>query len=280
MFILSREFWGVLGLCFGVSLIAADPQKTDWPIAPAPKVVTVPDAMPGPVDQLPPGKLYVIQSDEDVQLLASPPGLVSVTHDPGPIRINGEFVDGTKRESRTYSKKNVFTVERLLDDKGNPLKGSVELLLVPKGKIERRLVTDGTAPQPPPKPKDDDVVPPKPDKTQPVIAIDGVSVLVIYEKDDLRDYTTEHKGLIRSTRLYEALDKLCAPHPDGKTRAWRIWDKDDQGSLDSKAFGDAQARAAGKRKWVIISSPKGNYEGDWPKDDLALIDLVKKTTGQ
>lgn len=102
--------------------------------------------MPGVLEVLNGSDWYVVQSDEEVQLVASPPGVVSVTVETGPIRLRGTFADGGgKVETRVYQKKHVFVVERLKA-------GQVELLLVPKGKIERRVLGDGTDPIPPPEP--------------------------------------------------------------------------------------------------------------------------------
>ena len=80
---------------------------------------------------------YVVQSADEVQLVASPPGVVTITEEVGPIRLRGKFADsGGKVESRTYEKKHVFIVERVAA-------GSVELLLVPKGTVTRRVITGG-----------------------------------------------------------------------------------------------------------------------------------------
>lgn len=121
------------------------PKFPDWPVAP--RVPDVPSPMPAPASVLNGSDWFVVQSDAEVQLLASPPGLVSITEEVGPIRLRGSFADGGgKVETRTYEKKHVFIVERLAA-------GQVELLLVPKGAVVRRVIGDGTEPIPPPKPK-------------------------------------------------------------------------------------------------------------------------------
>lgn len=206
-------------------LVAAgvgDPPRSDWPVAPAPKVV--PEVMPGSVDVLPVGKLYVIQSDEDVQLLVSPPGIVSFTHDPGPIRIHGEFVDGKGRESRVYAKKNVFTVER------NPgSSGPVELFLVPKGKVERRVVGDGGEPAPPPKPKPE----PKPPEVK------AFRVVFVVESGD--KLSSEQTSVIYGKTVEDFLNGKCT----GGRKGWFRRDKD--GKID-------QLDATMKALWSSIQS--------------------------
>lgn len=258
----------------------SDPPKyPDWPITPVVKPTT-PDPMPSPVSVLG-GELYVVQGDGNQQLLASPTGLVAITEEAGPIKIRGVFVDGKTVETRTYTGKQVWIVERVLGPDGKLSRGTFELIKVPKGTLERRVV--GDAQPPPPKPVDP-IDPPKPvDPPQPsgpVIGIDGVSVLLIYENDDRPKYSKEWNGILLSSTLYAYLDSVCAKHPDGKTQAWRMWDKDDAakyGSQDSKAFDDAQKRPRTTVPWAIISSRNGSYEGPWPADEDALIALIKKT---
>jgi len=128
----------------------------DWPATPVVPQPMPPQPAPKAVASLAADELYVVQSDDDVQLLASPPGVVLITKEQGPIRVRGKFADNTRVSTRTYQKKNVFIVERMKP-------GDVELLLVPAGKVERRVVGDDSDPIPPPKPKPDDPPAPKPD---------------------------------------------------------------------------------------------------------------------
>ncbi|HVL13927.1 MAG TPA: hypothetical protein VM529_15265 [Gemmata sp.] len=127
----------------------------DWPAAPVVPQPMPPQPTPQAVASLGADELYVVQSDEDVQLLASPPGVVTVTKEQGPIRIRGKFVGNRIVSTRTYAKKNVFIVERVKA-------GEVELLLVPAGKVTRRTVGDDSDPIPPPKPKPDPEPKPEP----------------------------------------------------------------------------------------------------------------------
>jgi hypothetical protein len=122
----------------------------DWPATPVAPQPMPPQPAPQAVASLAADELYVVQSDDDVQLLASPPGVVAVTKESGPLKIRGLFVGNKIVSTRTYQKKNVFVVERVKA-------GDVELLLVPAGKVERRTVGDDSDPIPPPKPKPGDV---------------------------------------------------------------------------------------------------------------------------
>ncbi len=261
-----------LCLFLAAYICAADPPKSDWPLTPTQPEPPKPKVEP--VDILPAGRLYVVtHNGAPAQMLVSPPASAHVKEFAGKVVIDGYFVDGKEPETRVYEAKQVFLVKRVQP-------GKLELLKAPAGPVERRLLSDtGPEPAPEPTPKPPTPEPPVPEPIKPVIAIDGTSVLLLYESADLPKYPKEWVALPYSTKLYSYLDSVCADHPSGKGKAWRIWDKDDAGHLDSIAFGDAQKRPRTAIPWAIISSRNGNYEGPWPKDTDAMIDLIKKTTG-
>lgn len=123
--------------------------------SPAPKPAPVPGAVPVLSGEL----LYVVPMEEPFLLFASPPGLVTVTKEAGPLRVRGKFLDGSgKVETRNYSAKFLAIVEAVPGAKGR-----VELVLVPNGITDekdaaRMLVDVNHGAQPPP-----DVIPdPKP----------------------------------------------------------------------------------------------------------------------
>ena len=142
------------GPCSRVTVTTPGETLPDWPATPVVPQPMPPQPAPKAVANLAVDELYVVQSDEDVQLLASPPGVVTVTREQGPLKIRGLFVGNKIVSTRTYQKKNVFIVERIAA-------GDVELLLVPAGKVERRVVGDDE-PAPPPKPKPDPEPKPEP----------------------------------------------------------------------------------------------------------------------
>lgn len=136
---------------FLTCLMAADQPQVypDWPAAPVAPVKPTPT--PAPVkdaSKLAYGELFVVQSDDEVQLLGSPDGRISIV-DVGPGTVYGKFVDGNgKNQARKYTKKHVFVVERIAD-------GEVELLQTPKGPVVRRTLDGGgVAPVPIPTPTD------------------------------------------------------------------------------------------------------------------------------
>ena len=182
----------------------------DWPATPVVPQPMPPQPAPKAVASLAADELYVVQSDDDVQLLASPPGVVLITKEQGPIRVRGKFADNTRVSTRTYQKKNVFIVERLKP-------GDVELLLVPAGKVERRVVGDDSDPIPPPKPKPDD--PPAPKPPEPVTSF---RVIFVYESGDT--LTAAQHSVIFGKSVSDYLDATATK--EAGRPGWRRFDKD------------------------------------------------------
>lgn len=112
-----------------------------------------PPPTPGQVVTLKPGYQYVVTSTDDVAVLTSPTGVLSITNESGPIRISGLFSDGKGvRETRTYTDKRVY----ILEPSGT---GTAELLIVrslaDRTKDLRQTIAIGDAPPtPPPAPND------------------------------------------------------------------------------------------------------------------------------
>lgn len=184
----------------------------DWPTKPT---VVVPTPMPAvkdePVTVLLSGQLYVVQSDDPTQLLASPNGLVEIQEKPGPITIYGVFADGKGTpELRTYTGKQVFLVVRVAA-------GTFELLRVPKGEVQRRVLADSVEPTPPPKPID----PPKPGPT-PVPAKEFRVFLVYESVGGKANITAEQQAILFGNVVEKYLDANCTKGKEG----WRRRDKD------------------------------------------------------
>lgn len=196
-----------LGLFLDAALLlgaASDVPKPqpDWPTLPA-----VPDNLPPkpvapqPATVLKGSDLYVVQSDDPVQLLASPSGVVSITVEQGPIRLRGTFADGTgKTETRVYSKKQVFIVERV-----SP--GAVELLRVPVGPVDVRLLSDGGEPPRPPGPNP--VVPPVPPvEASPWDNAQGLRVMLVYPSLP-GAITAKQQTIITGAAVRDYVDAHC-----------------------------------------------------------------------
>lgn len=168
----------ILALLLGATALGAAPPEADPIRLPFVEVVA-PTPPPRTVTALAAEQLYVIDSDVELRVLASPEGVVNVAADGGPIKIRGKFVENTsgKVTTRTYKGPFVYTVEAATT-------GKVELLIVRtdgKGAVIRRTldVTAGEGPLPPPKPKPDPD--PKPPEPKPEPAAAKVVVVVVEE---------------------------------------------------------------------------------------------------
>jgi hypothetical protein len=129
------------------------------PMLPAPPQ---PTPVPSPVTKLGAAQWYIIDADAAVTVITSPPGLVGVGSETGPIKMRGYFVDGKPGvvETRTYAGKNVYC----LDAMGT---GKVELIIIPswaKGEkdIIRTWLDVSTGPPVPPDPPPGPVEPTDP----------------------------------------------------------------------------------------------------------------------
>lgn len=194
-----------------------------FPVLPTPDVLPVaptPPADPDAVPTLSYGQIYVVQSDANFALRASPKHLVDITYAPGPITVRGIFADGSgKVETRTFKSKYVAFVDA--KDKAS---GRVELTAIPFGFTDESAITDqlidiGAGPRPPPDPGPapiDPVVPPPPAPT-------GFRVMFIYETTD--KLTREQLNILHSTQITAYLNEKCVKGADGRAE-WRKWDKD------------------------------------------------------
>lgn len=227
-----------------------------FPSIPAP----APIVQPGQATLLQTDQLYVIQSSAPVVVVASPQGVVKITPDVGPLRIRGKFVDGTGIETRTFKGPNIYLVEAT----GS---GNCELIVVPsldpKAVDRRTLTTEIPAPIPPgPTPN-----PPAPSNPLPS---DKLRVLTVYETAD--KLTSAQNVVLKSDIPQQAIkaaggDYMCL----------------DQNNDPTKYTADQWWKDAWKRKpasasppKIIISSPKGFYEGDIPASVADFTTLLKK----
>lgn len=257
---------------------AADPIRI--PVGPVvPQPMPTPTPRPDAAVRLAGDALYVIDSDTPVIVLASPAGLVSITEDAGPIKVRGRFVDGLgKVETRTFKGKQVVTVEGLVS-------GRVELLIVPVGAtkasdvIRRTIDVDtGTAPIPPPQPKPEPKVDPKPVDPAP-IPVAGLRVLIVYESADLPKMLPTQSAIIFGAKTRAELNAACVVGDDGKTREWRMWDKDVDTSGESALWQTAFKRPRQGTPWVLISNGKAGFEGPLPANVDDFLTLLKKYGG-
>ena len=259
-------------------LLSADPavRLPSPPATPQP-----PPAPPGTVVKLTADLLYVIDSDVDCLVLSSPQGLVNVSHDAGPIRIRGVFVDGTgKSETRTYKGPHVFTVEPI----GT---GLVELLIVVPGtsapEVIRRTIDANVGPRPPPDPPtpppDPPKPPPTPDGTSP-FAEPGFRVLMVFDSENTTRPPTE-QSVIYGKTVRDYLDSHCVPESssaESNGRAYRIYAANSDTSRAPKVWADAFKLAKGK-DWILIGDGTKGYSGPLPKSPAEALALLQRFGG-
>lgn len=133
----------------------------------------------------------------------------------------------------------------------------------------------GPGPGPDPKPPD----PPMPVK---LIGIDGFAVLMVFDVDASGvKATTGQDSFMRSAITRQYLDSKCANDPSrADWKAHREWKSTADVSAESKVWKDAFGRKRTATPWIVISSPKGSYEGELPKTFEECIALLKKYGGE
>lgn len=191
-----------------------------------------PKPPPTAVTKLGAEQLYVVDSDVECQVLASPDGIVNISNDTGPIKIRGKFVENASGRVTTRTVKGpfVYVVEAAKT-------GRVELIIIPvKGKVLRRTldVDDGVNPAPEPPQPPGPVVPPKPPEPKPD-PVTSFRVILIYESADR--LTPDQRAVMFGAVVENWLNTNCT----GGKAGWRRRDKDAPGDADAtmKALWDA-----------------------------------------
>lgn len=128
----------------------------------------------------------------------------------------------------------------------------------------------GPDPDPDPKPDPDGVVP---------ISGDGFRVLVVLESSDRAKLPSSQVTTLTAAEVVNYLNSKCVMGPDGKTREWRVWDKDVPTTAVAKHWADAMKRPRTSLPWVMISTGKTGYEGPLPATAAEFLTLLKKYGG-
>lgn len=136
----------------------------------------------------------------------------------------------------------------------------------------------GPIPPPPipPEPKPPDPKPPEPAPTPAPIPVAGLRVLIVYESADVGKLSAGQRAIIFGKSVRDALDAKCVIGPDGKTREWRIFDKDVDATADSKLWADAMKRNRTAYPWLIISNGTTGWEGPLPATAGEFMNLVER----
>lgn len=147
------------------------------------------------------------------------------------------------------------------------------------GKVKKEVIKDsgeidvhlGDAPGPGPGPG------PGPEPTPPSpapIPVEGFRVLIIYESKNATEYSTGQQDVLFGKKVRDYLKEKCVLGQDGKTREFRIYDKDISLDGESKHWQDAMKRKRDSIPWIIVSNGKSGHEGAMPdsaEDAIALF---------
>jgi hypothetical protein len=173
---------GVFDALIVLSLLATQPPTPAPPIRlpdlfrpadPTPAPSPMPGPAPAVVVKLTTDRLCIMDWDVPVIVIASPPGLVVISQDSGPMRVRGVFAGGKgKPETKNFAGKYLFTIE-------GTHAGRVEILVFPVGAksdaevYRQTLDIDMGEPTPPPTP----TPAPKPKPATPV----KIKAVTVYE---------------------------------------------------------------------------------------------------
>jgi len=136
------------------------------------------------------------------------------------------------------------------------------------------VVTVGTQPPAPPPPQPPQ--PPQPPKVDLPIAGDGLKVLVVFDEQNQSKLTAGQQAILYGAEMRNYLNSKCVAGPDGKTKEFRIWDKDVDATSESKQWQDAFKRKRNELPWLVISNGKTGFEGPLPKTVSEAVELIKK----
>lgn len=133
----------------------------------------------------------------------------------------------------------------------------------------------GPTPNPTPEPKPEPVPTP-----EPVVKTGKLHVMVVYEKDDLPTMPPSQIAVLYGKATRDYLSSHC--DTEAGTPTYRILDKDLPLDKESADWQAVRKRATGKQPpWIIVANDVGgSFEGPLPKDEDAMLALLKKYGGQ
>lgn len=131
--------------------------KVIFPELPTPPQPKPPAPTPGQPINLTSEMLYVVRSGLKCVMVTSPPGIIRVNADAGPLRIRAKFIESPGEwQTKNYTEKYIYTIEAVAV-------GKAELIVVPEGggdgDVIRKQFDVTVAPRPPPDPIPDPPVP-------------------------------------------------------------------------------------------------------------------------
>ena len=244
---------------------------------PKPEPVVVPEVRTVEVDKLAVDEWYVIQSNTELFVLASPIGIVDVTYEPGPLRLKGKFAGSTGQiETKTFDRPHIYSVSAVKS-------GTFELIIVPVGAtdakdsvVRRTVVVSGLGPLPPP---------PGPTPTPDPVPVPATGFRVLMLTNE--DMTREQNVTVYSTTLRSWLKENCEKNAEGLPE-FRVWDrttvaKPGMLTAESKAwqdlYGAVKDRVA-ERNVVVVQSGTNVWLSDLGSIETVMAWLKAKKEGR
>jgi len=144
-----------------------------------------------------------------------------------------------------------------------------------------KLTIGGPTPPLPPGPNPPTPEPPIPPTPPTPIPSEGFRVLVVYEKDDLDNYSKGQLEVLQSTAVRSYLIQKCIKGPDGKTPEYRFFDDDTNVENESKIWQDALKLPRTSLPWVIVTNGKAGESIPIPADtdQDKFLEFLKKYGG-
>lgn len=111
----------------------------------------------------------------------------------------------------------------------------------------------------------------------------GLRYLAIFETSSMDKLTKGQLDALYGTNIRSYLNSHCVVGADGKTKEWRMFDKDTDMKNETKLWQDAFAKLKAAMPpdsvipWCLISNGRTGFIGAMPEDP-ALMELLKKHT--
>lgn len=123
-------------------------------------------------------------------------------------------------------------------------------------------------------------VPPVPPGPLPPIPVAGFRTLIVYETSELSKLPAKQAAILYAKSIRDYLQSKAVMGPDGKTKEWRMYDKDVDVSAESKIWQDAMKLPRTQVPWIVISDGKTGFSGPLPADVTSTLALLKKFGGE
>lgn len=107
----------------------------------------------------------------------------------------------------------------------------------------------------------------------------GLRVLIVYETADAGKMPPAQQNILYGQQTRDYLNQKCVVGPDGKTKEWRIWDKDVATGSESQLWQTAMKRPRASTPWLIVSNGTTGFEGPLPATVDDFLNLIKKYAG-